>query len=78
MNVTTYQITFLDLDRGTNGIRVEDCYIGPCYALIDLDMEAKHWMICIASYNEENILGLQNCQQIGIITYMIPEKSKLK
>ena len=81
MNVTRYQITYLDLDRGTNSrqVRVEDCYIGPCYALIDVDMEANHWNTCIASNNQGNILGLQNCQQIGMIAYKISEKSiKLK
>ena len=62
MNVTKEQITYLDLDRGTNGIRVEDCYIDPCYALY---MEAKHWNICIAS----NIFcGLQKRQEIGMIS----------
>ncbi|KAL5502365.1 hypothetical protein EMCRGX_G009124 [Ephydatia muelleri] len=67
MNVTAYQITYLDLDHGTNSRRFEDCYVGPCYALIDVDMKAKHWNICIASYNQGNILGLQNCQEIDCV-----------
>ena len=70
MNVTRYQITVLDLDRETNSMqRRVHCYIGPCYALIDLESEVNYSRICIGSYNQRNILGLKSCapnQNIGM------------
>eukprot|EP00731_Ephydatia_muelleri_P006171 Em0003g419a len=75
MNVTTYQITVLDLDRGTNSTqRKLHCYIGPCYALIDLQSIVNYSKICIGSYNQINILGLKNCtpnQNIGCLRGMV-------